>query len=314
MPIGTAANAYSYGYAGGQRSIIWADPMLNTITHFHRMGGALDPGGYSGDLGYDVSTDGGASWTNQVEVYVAEDNEGGEYYFDSGRYPAHGLYNPSGSLDDARVVFFAAALDATNSDTDSGWGGYAFGTGLLSDTSVHTRLNLTSEGDVYREVPEGYEMSDLGVSYGLGANEDWTSGALVYQQQLILDKGVWSDDEEDFVYTEMLIDAECTDDMVAPSNHKIAFGADGMTGYIALLSDNGEAEQLSGFVNVYPLFMKTEDGGETWTEQQFIQLDGQDGIGGIVYHHLTDEQIAELPGPVGQQGCLCATDLPIQRR
>ena len=35
------------------------------------MGGSLDPGGYSGDLGYDISTDGGMTWTNMVECYIS---------------------------------------------------------------------------------------------------------------------------------------------------------------------------------------------------------------------------------------------------
>ena len=49
IDIGTSANAYSYGYGGGQKSILAANNDINTITHMHRMGGVLDPGGYSGD-------------------------------------------------------------------------------------------------------------------------------------------------------------------------------------------------------------------------------------------------------------------------
>lgn len=78
IDIGTSANGYSYGYAGGQKSIVWADPNLNVVTNFHRMGGALDPGGYSGDLGYDISTNGGNTFTNMVEIYQAETNAGRE--------------------------------------------------------------------------------------------------------------------------------------------------------------------------------------------------------------------------------------------
>ncbi|MDD3131582.1 MAG: hypothetical protein PHN94_07160, partial [Bacteroidales bacterium] len=88
--IGTSANAYSYGYGGGQKSILSANNDINTITHFHRMGGELDPGGYSGDLGYDISTDGGMTWTNMVECNTATNNAGGEYYTDAARYPNHG--------------------------------------------------------------------------------------------------------------------------------------------------------------------------------------------------------------------------------
>ncbi len=294
IDLGTSANVYSYVVNGN--NMLFADPMLNTVTNFHRMGGELDPGGYSGDLGYDISFDGGMTWENQVECYVAVDNGGGEYFFDAGRYPMHGLYSPTGSIDEAYLTWFAPVLDATNSD-GTGWGGYLFGTIDVNDTSQRTRTIWTTENDVYREVPEGYDLSANGVSHGLGMNEDWTSGALVYQQQMIYDRGEWDADEQDFVYTEYLIDAEATADVVVAANHRIAFGPDGMTGYIVLLSDNGEAEQQSGFLNYYPIVYKTTDGGETWSDPEFIQLDGADGIGGIVYNHLTDTQIEELFEP-----------------
>ena len=79
ISIGTSANAYSYGYGGGQKSILYSNQDLNTVSHFHRMGGTLDPGGYSGDLGYDVSFDGGMTWTNQIECYIASNTGGGTY-------------------------------------------------------------------------------------------------------------------------------------------------------------------------------------------------------------------------------------------
>ncbi len=294
IDIGTSANPWSYAIP--QLSALWADPMLNTVSHFHRMGGALDLGGYSGDLGYDISIDGGISWENQIECYVAEDNGGGEYFIDAARYPNHALYNPTDNLDDAWITWFAAVLDNTNAP-DS-WGGYLFGSIKISDTSQRNRTIWPSEGDVYREVAQGFTFSNAtGVPYCLGLNEDWTTGSLIYQQELLLDIGEWNEDEQDFEYTEYRIDAEATADVVVPADHKIAFGPDGMTGYIVLISDNGEAEQLSGFLNYYPIVYKTTDGGQTWSDPQFIQLDGDDGIGGIVYNHLTDTQIEELFEP-----------------
>jgi hypothetical protein len=74
--LGSSANAYTYGYSGGQKSIVSAIPELNMVTNFHRMGGVQDPGGYSGDLGFDVSVDGGLNWTNMNEMYIATNNAG----------------------------------------------------------------------------------------------------------------------------------------------------------------------------------------------------------------------------------------------
>lgn len=287
VDIGTSANPWSYAIP--QLSALWVSPMNNTVTHFHRMGGNLDPGGTSGDLGFDISTDGGATWTNQTEVYESVDPLG----LDLARYPNHAVANATGNPEDAYVTFFAPLLDGSNS-ADS-WGGWLFGTANISDPSITTKTMFTTEGDTYREVAEGFTyVPATNKVYGLGLNEDWTTGSLIYMQEMILSTGTWDSDQNMFVYEEIKIDAPCTDEVVAPATHKIAFGPDGMTGYIVLLTDNGEAEQVGGSLNYYPVVYKTTDGGETWSDPEFIQLDGPDGLGGIVYEHLSDEQIANL--------------------
>ena len=94
IDIGTMANAWAYNSnnKGNQKSLVWAEPELNIVTSFHRGGGALDPEGYSGNLAYDISFDGGSTWTNQIECYIAVDNGGGEYFYDAARYPNARLY------------------------------------------------------------------------------------------------------------------------------------------------------------------------------------------------------------------------------
>ncbi len=293
IDIGTAANPWSY--ANGQKSTLWIDKDMNTVTNFHRMGGALDVGGYSGDLGYDISTDGGFTWTNQVEVYEATDNGGGEYFFDAARYPSHGLYNPAGSTDpnDAFVTFFAANLDQSNA-ADS-WGGYSFGVASIGDPSVTTKNLKSSHGDYYQYVPDAFNITSTGEVWVVEPNQNWTSGSLVYMDQLIINRGTWNG--TDFEYEESLMDAEMLPDASRPAFVQIAFAPDGMTGYIVALGDNGEAEEISGMPGYYPIFWKTTDGGENWSDPSFIQLGGSNGIGGIVYNHLTDEQIGELFEP-----------------
>ncbi|MCF6169481.1 MAG: T9SS type A sorting domain-containing protein [Bacteroidales bacterium] len=297
IDIGTSANAYGYGYAGGQKSLVWADPGMNTVTNFHRMGGALDVGGYSGDLGYDVSTDGGTTWSTMNEIYVATDNGGGEYYYDAARYPNHGVYNPAGSSnpDDAYVVYFAPNLDGSNSDGSTGWGGYSYGVGNIGDTSVRTKNLKATHGDYYQYIPDAFDITSTGEAWVVDANQDWTSGSIVYLDQMILNRGTWNG--SDFEYEESLMDAVMTPDAGRPAIIKVAFSPDGMTGYIVAIGNNGDAEDISGFQGYYPIYWKTTDGGDNWDGPNFIQLDGSNGIGGIVYNHLTDEQIAELFEP-----------------
>jgi len=293
IDIGTSANAYGYGYGGGQKSLVWVDPDLNMVTNFHRMGGDLDVGGYSGDLGYDISFDGGATWTNMVECYVAVDNGGGEYFIDAARYPNHGIYNPTNNVEDAYVGFFAPNLDGSNSP-DS-WGGYSYGVSKISDPAEPTYNRLTSQGDYYQYIPDAFELTTLGETWVVDFNQDWSSGSLDYQGDMILSRGTWNG--SDFEYTQSLLEAEADAELGRPSFAQVAFANDGLTGYIAVLNNDGSAEQIGGSFNVYPMYWKTTDGGNNWEGPFFVQLDGPNGLGGLVYHHLTDQALEELFEP-----------------
>lgn len=299
IDIGTSANAYGYGYAGGQKNLVHAEPGLNAVSNFHRMGGDLDVGGYSGDLGYDISTDGGATWSNMNECYVAVDNGGGTYFLDAARYPNHGIWNPTDNIEDAYIVFFAPNLDQSNA-TDS-WGGYSFGVDNISDdTDTTGNYNRkSSHGDYYQYIPDAYDITEEGQSIVVDINQDWSSGSLVYMGSLILNQGYWDDTEQDFVYEESTIDFPIANetDQGRPAFAKVAFGPGGEVGYIVLLADNGDAEQQSGFLNLYPILLKSTDYGETWSDPFFIQLDGADGLNYIVNQMLTDQQIADLFEP-----------------
>ncbi|NCD43381.1 MAG: hypothetical protein EOL88_15015, partial [Bacteroidia bacterium] len=257
IDIGTSANAYSYGYAGGQKSILAYNAEINTVTHLHRMGGTLDPGGYSGDLGYDVSTDGGQTFTNMVECYIAENNAGGTYFTDAARYPNHGIYNPVGNTDPANayVAFCAPTLDGSNSP-DS-WGGYGLGVSNIGDPTYTTKTLLSSNpGDnIYRYIPDGYTITNTGDVWIVDIDQDWSTGSLIYTGYLLISHGVWNAETNDFEYDEFLLDCPVTEELVRPSNSKVEFAPDGQTGYIAILGDNDELDFSAGAI--YPILWKT---------------------------------------------------------
>ena len=151
VPLGTVANPYGWGYAGGQESLIPVNQDLNTIAVMQRMGGDDDPGGYSGDLGYDISFDGGQTWSTMNEFYIASENEGGEYYLDAARYPNAGFVDASlagKGVEDSYLSYFAPNLWGLNDI----WGGYSYGVVKLTDTSYHTK-NIYIEQDFYLGVP-----------------------------------------------------------------------------------------------------------------------------------------------------------------
>lgn len=294
IDIGTSANAYSYGYGGGQKAILHAEPELNLVTNFHRMGGTLDPGGYSGDLGYDISVDGGLTWTNMIEMYVAENNAGGTYFTDAARYPNHGVYNPEGNTDlnNVWLQYFAPNLDGSNSP-DS-WGGYSFGSVNIGDPTIKTKNLQSSNPPVYQYIPDSYEVTRQGKVYVVDVNQDWSSGTVAYQGSLIMNEGEWDETVNDFVFEQELMDAPVAAATTRPSHAQVAFSEDGMTGYISFLGDNETVNVIGGAPGYYPIILKTTDGGATWSDPTGIQLGGPTGLAGIVNDLLTDEQIAQL--------------------
>jgi hypothetical protein len=295
--IGTSANAYSYGYGGGQKSILYANNDINTISHFHRMGGTLDPGGYSGDLGYDVSFDGGMTWTNQIECYQAVNNAGGTYFTDAGRYPNHGIYNPAGNTDpnNAFLTYFAPTLDGSNS-ADS-WGGYAIGRAKFGDVNDTIRTLDTSVPPYYLYIPDAYDVSNDGIVVTVDVNQDWSTGTVAYQGTLIVSRGEWDEGLQDFVFEKSLIDFPTNAENDRPTHVKFAFGPDGQTGWIVVITDNQEVTPLYAERYFYPVFIRTTDGGLSWDDPIAVRLDGPDGLEGVL-NYLTDEMLAELFDPV----------------
>jgi hypothetical protein len=298
IDIGTSANAYGYGYGGGQKSLVNVNHDLNMVTNFHRMGGDLDPGGYSGDLGYDASVDGGMTFNSMVEMYVCTENAGGQYFLDAARYPNHGVYNPEGNTDpnNAILAYFAPNLDGSNS-ADS-WGGYSYGIHHIgSDPNVDTTKNLLSSDppEKMQYIPDAFAMVNPNAEYWVGDfNQDWSSGTLVYLNEMIVSHGVWDEDEGDFVLEQFFIEAEMQEALGRPANQKVEFSPDGQYGYMATLGDNGEVAISEDF-SYYPILWRTEDGGETWEGPIEVAIAGEDGIT-AVQDYLSDEEIIELYG------------------
>lgn len=288
IDIGTSANAFGYGYGGGQKSLVAAVPELNIVTNFHRLGGQL--GGTGNMLGYDISTNGGLSFTNQVQIYAAANAT------ENPRYPNHGLFNPVGNTDinNVWIQFYAPTLDASNG---SSWGGYGYGVGNVANTDLKTKHLKSSVPPVYQYIPDAYEITRQGKAFVVDVNQDWTSGSVVYMGNLIINKGVWDDTDNDFVFTQELLDAPVNAATTRPADVKVAFAEDGMTGYISMIADNGTTSVIGQAPGYYPVIFKTTDGGETWSDGVGIQLGGPNGLAGIVNELLSDEQIAALYDP-----------------
>jgi len=281
IDIGTSSTISNYTF---NLSNLWVDPVLNTVINIHNMGGNLDLSGNSNDIGYDISKDGGMTWENMIEVYNSS--------IVATRFPQACVFNTEGNTnpDNAYVSYFATMTDVAN------YWDYVYGVGSIGDTTYHTQSGLVSNERFYQGSPKGFDITGEGKIFVIDENTDWTSGEFDYRDSLIITKGTWDSELEDFTYTSENLEASVTDDLGLPVDCKVAFGPNGQTGYIVLLGDNGEAEQIEGFKNLYPIYWKTNDAGETWDGPHVVQLDGLNGVSSIVENQLTDLQISDLFG------------------
>jgi len=295
ITIGTAANAYGYGYAGGQKTMVWADNDLGAIINFHRMGPGATPPGFSGYLGFDLGVNKGMTagdWTVNNQAYASNLNNGGTYYLDAGRYPQAVIYNPIASkgIDDAYVAFFAPNL----SNTISTWGGYSYGVAKLTDPADSTKHLYWYDAPPYTYIPDGMMLTHGGDILVTDLDQDWSSGALVYNGGIIVSHGVWDATEMDFVYTMDVIEHPTLDNN-RPANERIASSGDVV--WIVSLANTGDLPPVGGVQErFYPVMFKSVDGGMNWSDPINVQLDGPDGIDAIK-NFLSDYRIEQLYTP-----------------
>ncbi|OQX80509.1 MAG: hypothetical protein B6D64_03080 [Bacteroidetes bacterium 4484_276] len=286
IAIGQAGNAF--GFAFMRTTFLWAVNDINSISFIHRM---LNPPG-TGYLAYDVSMDGGQTWSLDNQVY---DPNLPEAY--NGRYPQGLLYNPAGNTDPENAYFsyFAPTLDGSNA-AGVDWGGYCWGTKKLATGSLPTQHNQTSENGFYQYLPSGFTLTQLGEAWVVDEENDGSSGDYEYTGNLIVGHGTWNGQDEDFDYTFDHLELEVNPED-AINDVKVAFAPDGMTGWICAMSDRIPALPYTSY---HPILFKTEDGGQTWSDDPIeVQLGGEDGLE-AVRDFISDEELVNFfdPEPV----------------
>ncbi len=295
ITIGESANAY--GLYNGGRTALWADNNLNTVTCVHRM--LIPPG--SGYIAYDLSTDGGLSFTNNIQVY--NPTFGGA----NARYPQGVIYNPAGNTvpGNAYFAYLVPTLDGSNTGGAT-WGGYCFGVHKLNQTQPPTQHCSSSQGAFRQNVPSAMTINPA--NGDMWVFEPSLIGGLgnQYTDSLLITKGTWDSVQNDYSCTRWLMYAPAYSPGLAPADEKIAFAPDGQIGYMSLLWDNGGDPFAAGKA-YYPVIYKTTDGGQTWSGPISIVLAGPNGFQSVKYYITEFWWLFMWPPPVPHRDSIVYT-------
>ncbi len=275
VPIGQSGNLYTILIAN---NMVDADEDLNAVVFIHRGDPGLNPDNASSTSNYnvDISTTGGNTWIDsKVNVGPINSTPGLNEPNGQGRYPQVAIYNPAGNTDPnaAYAVFMGATHDGVSANV---WDGYVGGSLSLS----------SSENNIV----EGTETAEV-VNYG----------NVVIPESLVervpgeynnLDWEFNGTDFDELVYYSISTDGTTTSfsNALVPMPHdeafdgtsyatlqQLAWDATGQEGMIMFAGDIGSC--TDDFTRGYaPAWMRTEDGGATWSDPATFKMTNFDGF------------------------------------
>lgn len=276
--IGQMINAF--GMIGGTYQALWADPRINSVVFIHRSPQLIFNDAFGGYLRYDMSTNGGNSFDtiNGGPIYVPDGDPLGAN-FSVARYPQGGIYNPPSNTTNnpanAYIYYIAPTRDNTNGNTtaQTDWGGLGYGV-VKYGTSTHTQTQIHSATPYWYVIPEGNTTTQNGKVFNFAPSIDETSGVGIYQDNIILNKGIFNNSTSDIDYTANLVSAPVDVDISGNKNYaggNIGFSPDGKTGYLVIMGH--ASNMLNHDSTFYPMVYKSTDSGVTWTGPTSIILD-----------------------------------------
>lgn len=254
VQIGTSPNVYGFGF--GPRTNMWANEELNTIAFIHRSDYSSNGDNSSGSLRYDVSTDGGATWTSNAGP-VWNPSVSGYAYPGVARYPNMAIMNPDGNTNplNAYVGFWAPTLTGHNAGS---WGGALMGYHKLSNT-VNGAMVDTSDGHLTLEnmYADGSDFWGLSAIHRNYTATEFTDTIEVWHGEMD-----FTNDTMTFSKSYAVLPMTNT-----PSNGKlygagrVFFADDASTGFVAMMGyDSLHADAKV----IHPILTKTTDAGDTW--------------------------------------------------
>jgi hypothetical protein len=257
VQLGRASNIFTI--LRGEQNQVYANDSSGLVAFIHRQDVTVWGGGgaESGKLRYDISTDGGLNFSNDIGPLNT-------LYSAPARYPSITGYN---LLNSTNPLDFKIAWAAPNIISNA-WNGFVAGvsdatTGTPTSTETYNELNQNSllQGGLCEGLPGEFWMADFAFD-GSGTSDS-----------IRLYKGTYNSNTSDIDWTKYLSTLPNYYTGITPNGSiigpNVAFSPDGNTGWVGLIGD------LSGGSDstLQPIFMKSSDGGVTWNTPIEVNLE-----------------------------------------
>lgn len=276
--IGSAGNLLTVDDDGSDQ--LSTDALSNSVVFIHRMDPSVITTSNLAEYGYDISGDGGVTWTSNlgpVTINGRIDNNNV-----NGRFPQAVIFNPNGSVvPDSNYLVYSGTWHDDCSSCQAGnstWTGQMRGKAQLDgDTSTYT-VSIDTVNGGHVAIASGFCAGAPGVFWNL--NEDYTgtfaTSGNAFTRGLIVEKGVWNAVTKTVSWKDTLI-PQIFDSTTSSSGvfsiataFDIAFDPSGQYGWISCLGDISSNPTDSVYS---PIFWYSRDSGATWNGPIQINLD-----------------------------------------
>lgn len=263
VEIGSSGNLYTILSSEVNRLACNTD--LNTVVFVHRSDPTFFPTSNVGQYRYDVSYDGGATWSLNHGVL----NPKGNQQTLAGRYPNTAIYNPAGNTDadSAYMLYLGSWLPF---DAGGSWDGHFAGVARLDNDTLTFTENVdtpnNSELNIVGALCNGAPGVFWAVNWGNASNTE------LNPQDILVFKGIWNPNKNDvdwFLFRRITPTFDLDFDGSAQATAlNMSFDPTGQYGWVSFLGD-----VTAGGDNVLsPVLYKTTDGGDTWTGPIVLDL------------------------------------------
>lgn len=274
VTLGNASNAFTTLLT--YQNQVSYEPAINAVVFTHRHDPADFGGqGGTGTMRFDVSTDGGATWSID-HLLTPNIFDGSADTIIGCRYPNGTIHNPPGNTDPANAFVVSTGMTLNTPDTALGY----LNTGYLQRSSA--RLDGSDATCAFQDF---YGDRTTYAAYGLVSKDDgtvWALSARYSNDPLNLDtigfkdfrinKGVWNDAEQRMDWSDVAtlspqtvvygdyLGTEAKYPLIFSWN--MGFSPDGQIGYAVIIG-----KEYDGIpTGPMPLVWKSVDGGDTWDQ------------------------------------------------